>query len=37
MLLEPTDVVFIAFVLWLIVQITNGGDGGRKSRIPVGI
>jgi len=37
MILEPSDVVFLALVIWLAVQITNGGDGGRRARLPVAI
>jgi len=35
MALEPTDVLFIAIVIWLALEIINGGGGGRRSRLPV--
>ena len=36
MALEPSDVVFIAIVIWLAI-ILMGGDsgGGRRKRVPV--
>ena len=34
MQLEPSDVVFIAFVIWLAFEIINGGGGGRRARVP---
>jgi hypothetical protein len=30
--LEPSDVLFIAIVIWLAIEIINGGGGGRRSR-----
>jgi hypothetical protein len=34
--LEPSDVLFIAIVLWLIFEIINGDwGGGRRARVPV--
>jgi hypothetical protein len=34
--LEPSDVLFIAVVIWIAVQIINGDSGGgRRSRQPV--
>jgi hypothetical protein len=36
--LQPSDVLFIAFVLWLAWEAINGGDGGgggrRRGRVP---
>jgi hypothetical protein len=28
--LEPSDVLFIAIVIWLAIEIINGGGGGRR-------
>ncbi len=28
--LEPSDVLFIAVVIWLAIEIINGGGGGRR-------
>jgi hypothetical protein len=33
--LEPSDVLFIAIVIWIAIQILNDGGGGRRSRLPV--
>jgi hypothetical protein len=34
--IQPSDVVFIAFVLWLAWEAINGGGGGgKRSRLPV--
>jgi hypothetical protein len=33
--LQPSDVLFIAIVLWLAIEIINGGGGGRRSRLPL--
>ena len=38
--LQPSDVLFIAFVLWLAWEAINGGGGGGKrsrSRVPRGL
>jgi len=35
--LQPSDVLFIAIVIWLAIQIIDGGGGGRRSRLPVRI
>jgi hypothetical protein len=36
MALEPSDILFIAIVLWLIMEIINGdGGGGFRARVPV--
>jgi len=33
--LQPSDVVFIAIVIWLLLEIINGdGGGGRRARVP---
>jgi hypothetical protein len=32
--LEPSDVLFIAIVIWLAFEIINGGGGGHRSRVP---
>jgi hypothetical protein len=33
--LDPSDVVFLAIVIWLALEIMNGGGGGRRARLPV--
>ena len=33
--LDPSDVVFLAIVIWLALEIMDGGGGGRRSRVPV--
>jgi hypothetical protein len=35
--LQPSDVLFIAFVLWLAWEAINdsGGGGGKRSRVRV--
>ena len=33
--LQPSDLIFIALVLLIAVDLTNGGGGGRRSRSPV--
>ena len=35
MALEPSDVLFIAIVIWLILEILDGGGGGHRARVPV--
>jgi hypothetical protein len=32
---EPSDFVFLAMVIWLAIEITSGGGGGRRKRVPV--
>jgi hypothetical protein len=32
--LDPSDVVFLAIVIWLALEIMDGGGGGRRSRVP---
>ena len=35
--LDPSDVLFIALVLWIaIVIINNSGGGGHRARVPAG-
>lgn len=33
--LEPSDVLFIAIVIWIAIEIINSGGGGRRSRLPI--
>ena len=34
--IQPSDVLFIAIVIWLAIEIINGGGGGRRrTRVPV--
>ena len=33
MVLEPSDVIFIAVVIWLALEITGGGGGGRRRKL----
>jgi len=34
--LQPSDVVFIAIVIWIAIEIINGdGGGGWRDRVPV--
>jgi hypothetical protein len=36
MALEPSDILFIAIVIWLILEIINSdGGGGHRARVPV--
>jgi hypothetical protein len=35
--LQPSDVLFIAIVIWLAIEIISGGGGGRRSRLPIRI
>ncbi len=32
--LQPSDAVFIALVLWIVLELTGGGGGGRRARVP---
>jgi hypothetical protein len=33
--IEPSDIVFIAIVIWLAFEIINGDSGGgRRARVP---
>lgn len=34
--IQPSDVLFIAIVIWLAIEIINdGGGGGRRRRLPL--
>jgi len=36
--LQPSDVLFIAFVIWLAFEAIGGsGGGGRRSRVPAAL
>ncbi len=33
--IEPSDIVFVAIVIWLAFEIINGDSGGgRRARVP---
>jgi hypothetical protein len=32
---QPSDIVFLAIVIWLAVELSGGGGGGRRKRVPV--
>jgi hypothetical protein len=33
--IDPTDILFIAIILWLILEIINGDwGGGHRARVP---
>ena len=32
---QPSDFVFLAMVIWLAIEITSSGGGGRRKRVPV--
>lgn len=32
---QPSDLVFLAIVIWLAIELTGGGGGGRRKRVPV--
>jgi len=32
--IDPSDAVFLAIVIWLALEIMNGGGGGRRARVP---
>ena len=32
---QPTDIIFLAIVIWLAIELTGGGGGGRRKRAPV--
>jgi hypothetical protein len=34
---QPSDILFIAIVLWIAIEIINGGGGGHRSRVPARI
>ncbi len=33
--IHPSDIVFLAMVIWLAIELTSGGGGGRRKRVPV--
>lgn len=35
--IQPGDIIFIAIILWIVLEIINDDDsgGGHRSRIPV--
>jgi hypothetical protein len=33
--IDSSDAVFLAIVIWLALEIMNGGGGGRRARLPV--
>jgi len=32
--LQPSDIVFLAVVLWLAIELSSGGGGGGRKRVP---
>jgi len=30
---QPSDIVFLAVVIWLAIELTSGGGGGRRKRV----
>jgi hypothetical protein len=32
---HPSDIIFLAIVIWLAIELTSGGGGGRRTRVPV--
>ena len=32
--LDPSDIIFLAMVIWLAIELTSGGGGGRRQRVP---
>ena len=34
---QPSDLVFLAIVIWLAIELTGGGGGGRRARLHVPI
>jgi hypothetical protein len=34
---QPSDIIFLAVVLWLAIELTSGGGGGRRRPVPVAI
>jgi hypothetical protein len=34
---QPSDIVFLAIVIWLAIELTGGGGGGRRARVPIPI
>jgi len=34
--LQPSDIIFLAIIIWLAIELTGGGGGGRRrKRVPV--
>ena len=34
--LQPSDIMFLAIIIWLAIELTGGGGGGRRrKRVPV--
>jgi len=31
---QPSDLIFLAIVIWLAIELTGGGGGGRRKRVP---
>ena len=31
---DPSDILFIAIILWIAIQIISGGGGGHRARVP---
>ena len=31
---QPSDIVFLAIIIWLAIELTGGGGGGRRKRAP---
>jgi hypothetical protein len=32
---QPSDIVFLAMVLWLVIELTSGGGGGHRKPVRV--
>lgn len=32
---QPSDLLFLAIVIWLAIELTGGGGGGRRKRVPL--
>jgi len=35
--MEPLDILFLTIVLWLAWKLSDDSDGGKRSRLPVGL
>ncbi len=33
--MQLTDILFLAIVVWLAVNLTDIGGGGRRARVPI--
>jgi hypothetical protein len=31
---QPSDLVFLAIVIWVVIELTGGGGGGLRDRTP---